>query len=460
MDILNNALPTSWFLSSLGDVTTKPQYGWTTKAANYGEKLKLLRTSDITSGRVNWQAVPTCVTEPNDPEKYFLKAGDIVVARAGSVGKSFLIKENVTDAVFASYLVRFTPQIEPEYIDFFMQSRRYWEQIEDKSSGIAIPNVNASKLSQIEIPVAPLNEQRRIIEKIETLFSRLDKGEETLRDVQKLLVRYRQSVLKSAVTGQLTTDWRAENAHRLEHGRDLLTRILQTRRETWEGRGKYKEPVAPDTTGLPELPEGWVWANGSQLFSWSSGKFLPNKSQTGGGIPVYGGNGVNGYHNCALVDEPTMVVGRVGAHCGNVHLTIGPAWVTDNAIYATQAPSFCNLRYLVMIFRNAKLGEKSKGGAQPFVNQEALNSTLIPLPPPTEQEEIMARVDAEFANSGVIEESCKTELTRSTALRQSILKDAFAGRLVPQDPSDEPASELLARIRAARGGGSKKRGKQ
>src|SRR5690606_36481298 len=135
------------------------------------------------------------------------------------------------------------------------------------------------------IPVAPLNEQRRIVEKIETLFARLDKGEEALRDVQKLLARYRQSVLKAAVTGALTADWRAENAHRLEHGRDLLARILQTRRETWQGRGKYKEPAAPDTTDLPELPDGWVWATVEQVLkaALSNGRSVPDAAE---GFPV------------------------------------------------------------------------------------------------------------------------------------------------------------------------------
>ncbi|HDQ39652.1 MAG TPA: hypothetical protein ENN39_01280, partial [Desulfonatronum sp.] len=140
-----------------------------------------------------------------------------------------------------------------------------WLKLNDENfwikGGSAQPFVKTRESFQHEFPLPPLNEQHRIVEKIETLFARLDKGEETLREVQKLLARYRQSVLKAAVTGQLTADWRAENAHRLEHGRDLLARILQTRRETWDGRGKYKEPVAPDTTGLPELPEGWVWAS-------------------------------------------------------------------------------------------------------------------------------------------------------------------------------------------------------
>jgi len=214
--------------------------------------------------------------------------------------------------------------------------------------------------------------------------------------------------------------------------------------------GNTRNPPPPDTTDLPELPKGWVWASGNQLFSWSSGKFLPNKKQAGGEIPVYGGNGVNGFHDDYLIAEPTMVIGRVGAHCGNVHLTTGPAWVTDNAIYATLLPTECDLGFLTMLFRWAKLGESSKGGAQPFVNQEALNSTLVSLPPVAEQLEIMARLGADFSNSNAIEAACKTELTRSTALRQSILNDAFAGRLVPQDPTDEPAAALLVRIKENR----------
>ncbi len=88
---------------------------------------------------------------------------------------------------------------------------------------------------------------------------------ESLRQVQKLLARYRQSVLKAAVTGELTADWRARHAGNLEHGRDLLARILKARRENWQGRGKYKEPVEPDTSSLPELPEGWVWATVGQI---------------------------------------------------------------------------------------------------------------------------------------------------------------------------------------------------
>jgi type I restriction enzyme S subunit len=104
-------LPNGWTLSTLGEISTKPQYGWTTKANHESGKVKLLRTTDITSGQINWATVPYCSKEPDDLDKYLLKPGDIVISRAGSVGVSYLLTE-IDNAVFASYLIRFRP-IEP-----------------------------------------------------------------------------------------------------------------------------------------------------------------------------------------------------------------------------------------------------------------------------------------------------------------------------------------------------------
>nr|WP_302143273.1 restriction endonuclease subunit S [Halomonas alkalicola] len=462
-------------------MTTKPQYGWTTKATGAGNNLKLLRTSDISTGRVNWKTVPTCVNEPDDPSKFFLNAGDIVVARAGSVGKSFLIREDVTDAVFASYLVRFTPKILPEYVNFFMQSRRYWEQIEDKSSGIAIPNVNASKLSQVEIPVAPLNEQRRIVDKIESLFAQLDHGEAGLRDVQKLLARYRQSVLKVAVTGQLTANWRAENADRLESGSDLLARILEARRENWQGRGKYKEPAVPDTSDMPELPKGWVWASTEQVAFVETGA-TPKKGNSeyydGGDIPWVTSTAVNESSiaspqayiteralketNAKLFPVGTLVVAMYGeGKTRGMVSELGIEAATNQACAALVVEHLSaalrrHLKWFYKFYYEA-VRLLSSGGVQPNLNLSLVKATCFPLPGENEADEIVARLDKEMHRIELINQSCQAELTRSAALRQSILKDAFAGKLVPQDPSDEPASELLARIRAERDAAASKK---
>jgi type I restriction enzyme S subunit len=323
----------------------------------------------------------------------------------------------------------------------------YLKLIHQNTSAVTVKHLSSRTILDIPLPLPPREEQRRIVDKIDTLFAQLEKGEEALIEVQNLLARYRQSVLTAAVTGELTADWRAENADRLESGRELLARILQARRERWAGRGKYTEPPRPDTSDLPKLPPSWEWALGAQLFRWSSGKFLPKKNLRAGDVPVYGGNGINGHHSASLVDAPTIVVGRVGAHCGNVHLTSSPAWITDNAIYATQTPSQSDLTYLSMIYSAARLGQQAMGGAQPFVNQQALNAVRVPLPPVEEQAEIMSKVRQELSGAESAADLVSAEVSRSDALRASILRAAFSGQLVEQHPADEPASDLLERIK-------------
>lgn len=471
-------IPNSWEMAQLGNVCSKPQYGWTTKAVRTGDNLKLLRTSDISSGRVNWETVPTCVSEPEEPSKYFLSQGDIVVARAGSVGKSFLIREDVRDAVFASYLVRFTPKISPALINLFMQSRRYWSQIEDQSSGIAIPNVNASKLAKLELPIPPLNEQQRIVEKVETLFAQLDKGEEAIRQVQNLLKTYRQSVLKAAVTGELTRDWREANKDKLEPASDLLARILKTRRENWQGRGKYKEPQAPDTKGLPELPEGWVWASvdqATELFSNGLSK-KPVTRRTE--YPIL---------RISAVRPMLVTMNDLRFYEAREDEDVSKFWVEKDDLLFTRYNGsaryvgVCGLmRDSSQVLHPDKLikarpvqgagvdtsyletawncGEcrrhiasniKTTSGQQGIAGSD-IKTAPFPLPSLIEQCEIAIRVREALGRVTTMEEWCETELKRSASLRQSILKQAFSGKLVPQDPDDEPASVLLERIKAER----------
>ncbi len=462
-------LPENWASAKLGEVCSKPQYGWTTKAAPVGKNLKLLRTSDISGGRVNWQTVPTCVIEPPAPEKYHLKAGDIVVSRAGSVGKSFLIKEDVTDAVFASYLVRFTPEISSDYIHYFMQSRLYWSQIEDQSAGIAIPNVNATKLAGLKLAIAPLQEQHRIVEKIDTLFARLDKGEEALRDVQKLLKQYRQSFLKAAVTGELTADWRAEREGELEDGKDLLERILKTRREQWQGRGNYKEPAEPDTTDLPELPKGWVWAKLGQLFRIFGGA-TPSRQETNywnGSIPWVSSGEVafcrikdtaekvteEGYSSCSTKLHPigTVLVAMIGEGKtrGQVAILDIEACNNQNSaairVSETEVPS--EFVYFNLLANYESNRSKGQGGNQPALNGAKIKDLTIPVCSPKEMQRIVDICEKELENIDYVSVTLEAEFLRASSLRQSILKEAFAGRLVEQDPNDESAAELLKRIR-------------
>ena len=355
-------------------------------------------------------------------------------------------------------------------------------KIESMGTGTTVKGVRLNEIRELRIPLAPLNEQRRIVEKIETLFARLDQGEAALRHTQTLLARYRQSVLKAAVTGALTADWRAENAHRLEHGRDLLARILQTRRETWQGRGKYQEPAAPDTSNLPELPEGWVWASVDELSSSAPnslcigpfGSNLKVEDYRDTGVPLVFVRHIRAKnfegHNSRFVTEEKafelsshrvfpgdLLITKMGDPPGDVCIypdSLPVAIITADCIRFAASTVGVSRDYLAGAIESrivqAQIHALAKGVAQQKVTLAGFKRVAIPLPSTLEQNLLATVIETEFGKAIELAVHVQTELTRSAALRQSILKDAFAGKLVPQDPSDEPAADLLARIRASR----------
>ena len=408
-------------------------------------------------------------------------SGDVLFAKITPCmenGKMAVVPPLPNDVGFGTtefHVLRPTEVVVGKLLYYFVSSASVRHEAQHQMTGaVGQKRVPKRYLETKTFPLPPLNEQHRIVEKIETLFARLDKGEETLREVQKLLARYRQSVLKAAVTGQLTADWRAENAHRLEHGRDLLARILQTRRETWEGRGKYKEPAAPDTTGLPELPEGWVWATLPMLGEFGRGKSKHRprndpKLYEGGKYPFLQTGRVrssggritqhDGFYNefglsqSKIWPKGTICI-TIAANIAESGILEIDACFPDSVVGLVPHPEVSE-EYVECFIRTAKenLDRYAPATAQKNINLEILNAVAVPLPPSAEQTEIRNMIDQAFSTIHSAEQVCQSELIRSTALRQSILKDAFAGRLVPQDPNDEPASELLGRIRAERGEG-------
>lgn len=346
-----------------------------------------------------------------------------------------------------------------------------------KGTGTTFAAITKDVLLGQDIPIPPLPEQQRIVSKIEELFSDLDAGEASLRRVQKLLATYRQSVLKAAVTGELTKDWREANRHRLEPGESLLQRILQARREQWQGRGKYKEPQAPDMTGLPELPDNWYIATIDQISSGVEYGSSAKCTSEPVGVPVLRmGNILQGRlvtENLKYLPDSHSEFPRLLLRRGDLlfNRTNSAELVGKTAVYngmpvrASFASYLIRVRFLelepdfISAFINSAFGRSwvrrvvSQQVGQANVNGSKLKALTVPLPPREEQEEICSRLDDIFSQINALEAWCATELKRSATLRQSILKAAFSGQLVPQDPSDEPASELLARIRAERAAG-------
>ncbi|MHB1991987.1 restriction endonuclease subunit S [Metallibacterium scheffleri] len=419
---LPSDLPNGWKKSSLAEVA-EIIMGQSPSSEYYntdGNGLPFFQGKaefgDLYPEAVKWCSAPGKVAQKDD----------VLISVRAPVGSTNLAP---SECCIGRGLAAIRPRhgIPPRYILHYLRSIE--RNIDSLGTGTTFKAISGKTLREIPVPVAPPEQQKWIVAEIEKQFSRLDEAVANLKRVKANLKRYKAAVLKAAVEGRLV-ETEAEIARRegrsYETGAQLLQRILETRRSQWQGKGKYKEPAAPDSTDLPELPEGWVWCSSAQLFEWSSGVGLTEKSQRTGPYPIYGGNGISGHHDEYFVEEPTLVVGRVGAHCGNVYVTKSKCWITDNAIYAKSFPNDEPLEYLQIVFTQAGLNRIAAGSGQPFVNQRMLNEVSIPLPPLDEQLRIVKEVDRRLSLLRETEARVNANLQRAERLRQSILYASFS----------------------------------
>lgn len=165
-------IPESWMWVRWGDLSESIQYGYNAPAQSTG-RIKMVRISDIQEGKVLWETVPFCNIQEDEIPNYLLKKNDILFARTGgTVGKSYLVKEVPNEAIYAGYLIRtrYSESLCPEYMKYFMESQLYWEQLRNGTIATAQPNCNGKTLSKMVLPLPPLAEQKRIVEKLEQLL--------------------------------------------------------------------------------------------------------------------------------------------------------------------------------------------------------------------------------------------------------------------------------------------------
>lgn len=362
-------------------------------------------------------------------------------------------------------------------------------EIAKKSRGSTIKYLRLGDIQNVDFFLPPRAEQTRIVAKLEELLSDLDAGVAELKAAQKKLVKYRQSLLKAAVEGALTAEWRKQHPV-TESGAQLLAHILQERRARWEAKQlakfaeqgktppkdwqkKYPEPVQPDTTDLPELPEGWVWATVEQVAELMSGntpKDAETRATIDGVIPWFKVGDMNrGGNEIWLVTsqinfsrEDANELGMKIAPAGTIVFPKRGGAIATNKKRRLKSEACFDLNTMGLVpvssaaewlwwwFQGIDLGRLSDGSNVPQINNPDIAPLLIPIPPKEEQEMIISQLqmtlDATHAQEVAIDQSLK----QSAAQRQNILRAAFAGQLVAQDPNDEPASVLLERIRAER----------
>ena len=358
-----------------------------------------------------------------------------------------------------------------------------------------INNLKREHIIDFEIFLPPLAEQHRIVAKIEELFSELDKGIESLKTAQQQLKVYRQALLKHAFEGKLTAQWRADNPDKLETADAFLKRI-QTEREQryqqqladWEAAGKQgrmpkpPEPqdslMAEDLAELHVLPEGWIWVRLEGLVTGVDQGWSPKceghpASDAEWGVikttAIQHGR-FDSHENKALPHgmEPRaqhelragdILVTRAGPRvrvgvCCLIRVVRNKLMNCDKAYRTRAVDSICSSYYLEAVLnspRTLDVIERIKSGINDSgvnLNQGAFLGLAIPICCLDEQSVLVQELELKLSEIALLELTLSSSLQQAEALRQSILKKAFCGQLVPQDPADEPASVLIARIKA------------
>lgn len=360
------------------------------------------------------------------------------------------------------------------YLFYFLKSQ--FEFINSHPKGVGIPHINPDIFWNIQMPIPPLPEQHRIVAKLEEICTRLDAGIEGLKKIQLQLKRYRQSVLKSAFSGELTAEWRKAHKDELESASALLDKIKQERKKS----GKYKELPPLDTTDLPELPEEWVWTTIQYLAENSKhaikagpfGSSLKKEFYKPSGYKIYGQEqvirGDSSYGDYYIDKERFEKLKSCSVKPDDILIslvgTIGKVLVLPETI----EPGIINPRLVKLSLENSQISNiyikayiesstarqyfslSSHGGTMDILNLSILKKLPIPLPPTNEQKIIQEEIDRCFSIADEIEKTIEQSLKQADRLRQSILKRAFEGKLVLQNPDDEPAEKLLERIKAER----------
>jgi type I restriction enzyme S subunit len=437
--MMNQQLPKSWMRTTVGNISENVQYGYTASSENFDSGVRFLRITDIQDNKVDWENVPFCQITDSQLEKFQLFTGDILFARTGAtVGKSFLIREIKRKAVFASYLIRLTgvKNVDVRFIKYFFESQEYWEQISNSAAGIGQPNVNATKLKEIGIPLPPHTEQQRIVTKLDSLFARIDKLKSGLERFPKLLKDFRQSVLTQAVTGKLTEEWR--------EGRELEEWKVELSSDCCKKVQNGGTPKADGfcDDGIPFL-KVYNIVNNRINFDYRP-QYVTDEAQ---------------YRKIkkSITFPGDIIMNIVGPPLNKIAIIPNDfsEWNLNQAITLFRPKEYLNHKFLYYFFCEGKSVRDVMGDTRGVVGQVNISLTQcrnfeIPIPPITEQQEIVLRVDSLFAKADILEAQYQTLRVKLEQLPQAILAKAFRGELVKQLPTDGDARDLLEQIKQAK----------
>ncbi len=454
-----------------------------------------LRTSNVQQS-LEYDDLTFIPAEYVKRDDQWLRPDDVVMSIANSaalVGKVARAEEPLPQRLtFGAFLSVLRPRIvDPAYLFQFLSAPSTQSQLRNAASQTTnIANLSVGRIEGLEVPVPPLNEQRRIVAKLESLQVRSRHAREALDAVPPLLEKLRRSILAAAFRGDLTKDWRAKHKD-VEPASELLKRIRAERRKKWEetelakmkAKGKapsddrwkaaYKEPAPSDTTNLAQLPDGWIWTTFETVAEVDLGRQRAPQYQTG--------RHTRPYLRVANIKDDRIDTTDVlemdfdaedFAHYqlrpGDILLSEGqsPELVGQSAIYDGGIEGLCfqktlhrfrayrsgpSPQYAQLLFRHYLRSGVFRSVASLTVNIAHLTLVRLkplhfPLPPQAEAAELVRRAGLALDRVRELESMHGCIHSDHQALQRAILAKAFRGELVPQDPTDEPADVMLARL--------------
>ncbi len=456
----------------LRDITERITKGSTPTSYGYSYKKEGIRF--IKAENIDSKGLASTITDYIDEETHqflkrsILKVNDILFSIAGTIGRIGIVRTVDLPANTNQALAIIRPQtdvIDSKYLFHFLNSPIILQQTKKKMVGVGRANISLADLGDFEVWLPPtIEDQKRIVAEIEIQFSRLDEAVASLKRIQANLKRYKAAVLKAAVEGKLTEQWRKDHPD-VEPADQLLKRILAERRAKWEAeelakmkakgskpkddswKKKYKEPAGPDTANLSELPEGWVWAALGQL-AWSvkdGPHYSPKYSASG--IPFISGGNIRpeGIDLSSAKFITSELHAELSLRCKPEHgdLLYTKGGTTGIARINTETRDF-NVWVHVAVL-------KLVDSIEPFYLQNSLNSThcykqsqqythgvgnqdlgltrmvwiTVPLPPLTEQQFITEEIDRRLSVTKELEVTIEINLKRAERLRQTILSRVF-----------------------------------
>lgn len=414
-----------------------------------------------TEDKITTQAVEQSST------KYVAERSVLMVMRSGILRHSFPV--SVTDRVVTlnQDLRALTPRegIDPTYVARYLALAAQRILHDCSKDGTTVNSIEASALERFRVPIAPLPEQRRIVARIDALFAEIAEGEAALAEARKGLETFRRALLKAAVTGELTKDWREANPLS-EAASDLLDHIKRESEVRYVSKRRVRTKARPVGDELPRLPDSWAWVRLSELGEFGRGK---SRHRPRDDVRLYGGampfvqTGVVsnsddyirtytqtyssfGIQQSRVWPSGTLCI-TIAANIAKTAITTFDCCFPDSIVGLFPAKGIS--AYWVHIWMSTiqqRLERFAPATAQKNINLDVLESVTVPVPPAKEANEILRRVSDALTAAADTVAMLDAQAAEAARLKQSILKAAFEGRLVAQDLADEPASVLFARL--------------